>query len=127
MNNQNWAPEAKVAYEDDLKCFINQYSQYRAKNVEDLLGDGKPFYLNGQLTIREDVADNGGVKLAYNAYKKWIKENGAEKELIGLPFNPNQLFWMSFAQSYCSVERAGGFCNLDQILIPNLPSIFQFK
>lgn len=63
--------------------------------------------MNGINTQGENIADNGGIKESYRAYKKWIKENGAEKRLPGLEYTPEQLFWVSAAQTWCSVYRPG--------------------
>lgn len=46
----------------------------------------------------ENIADNGGLRLAFNAYKKWIEQNGEEKLLPLLGLSNQQLFFVSFAQ-----------------------------
>lgn len=51
------------------------------------------------------MADNGGMKCAYYAYKKWSRHHGEELQLPGLDYTPNQLFWISAAQTWCSVSR----------------------
>lgn len=61
--------------------------------------------MNGIITQGENIADNGGVKESYFAYKKWIEVNGAELRLPGLGYSPAQLFWISFAQTWCSNDR----------------------
>lgn len=63
--------------------------------------------MNGINTQGENIADNGGIKESYRAYKKWISENGVEKRLPGLEYTPEQLFWVSAAQTWCSVYRPG--------------------
>lgn len=63
--------------------------------------------LNGINTQGENIADNGGIKESYLAYQKWVNENGAEQRLPGLDFTPQQLFWLSAAQTWCSVYRPG--------------------
>jgi neprilysin len=62
--------------------------------------------LNGSVTINEDTADNGGIKLAHRAYEKWLSdEKQVQSRLIALNFTPEQLFWISYAQFYCTVQR----------------------
>lgn len=63
------------------------------------------FQLNGINTQGENMADNGGVKAAYKAYKKWVYQNGQEAKLPGLTYTPEQLFWLSFANAFCSKSR----------------------
>jgi predicted metalloendopeptidase len=57
--------------------------------------------LNGELTLGENIADNGGMKQSYRAYMTWIAANGAEPEVAG--FSNEQLFFVGAAQSWCSL------------------------
>lgn len=62
--------------------------------------------INGINTQGENIADNGGIKFAYNAYKKWSSKYGAESRLPGLQqYTPDQMFWISAAQTWCSMDR----------------------
>lgn len=54
--------------------------------------------LNGVLTQGENITDNGELKLAYQAYKASSKSK-IDPELPDLSYSPEQLFWISFAQS----------------------------
>lgn len=51
----------------------------------------------------------GGIKEAYLAYQRYIAENGHEQKLPGLNYTTNQLFWISAAQTWCSVYRPGKY------------------
>lgn len=61
------------------------------------------FYLNGNFTQKEDVADCGGVRLALAAYRKFEEKFPEAKILpIGLQdYDKDKLFWLSFAQTFC--------------------------
>ena len=63
--------------------------------------------LNGINTQGENIADNGGFKEAYYAYKKWTEKYGSERKLPGLNYTPEQMFWISIAHNWCSVSRPG--------------------
>lgn len=54
----------------------------------------------------ENIADNGGLKYAYNAYNRWMEKNGIEPRMPGLQkYTPKQMFWISSAQVWCSKDR----------------------
>lgn len=61
--------------------------------------------MNGVNTQSENIADNGGVKLAYRAYNRWVSRNQPEEKLYALKYDVQQLFWLSFAQKYCFIAR----------------------
>ena len=52
------------------------------------------FKVNGSLTLGENIADNGGVHTAYQAYKK----RGGASRLPAISLTNDQLFFVSFAQ-----------------------------
>lgn len=91
-----WHPETKAAFVAKKKCIIEQYGNYTDTTIHQ--------NLNGVNTQGENIADNGGLKLAYRAY---VTSSQLKKDpmLPGLPFSPEQLFWISAAQSWCSVSR----------------------
>lgn len=96
-----WEEDTKKAYLEKARCIIEQYGNFTEPNVK--------LNLNGINTQGENIADNGGIKEAYLAYKKFVQDNGVEKKLPGLNFTANQLFWISAAQTWCSVYRPGNF------------------
>lgn len=61
--------------------------------------------MNGVRTLDENIADNGGIKGMYAAYQMFVQQHGADPILPGLQYTPNQLFWISAAQTWCSVGR----------------------
>lgn len=65
--------------------------------------------IDGVTTQGENIADNGGIKQAYKAYKKWLAGRGEEEEqgevLPGLECTSGQLFFLNFAQIWCGAMR----------------------
>ena len=53
-------------------------------------------------TQGENIADNGGVREAYLAYEAWVAANKQEHKLPGLPYTPQQMFWISMANLWCT-------------------------
>lgn len=50
----------------------------------------------------ENIADNGGLKAAYHAYLELTKDKAEPQTLPGLDLNHRQLFFVAFAQVWCS-------------------------
>jgi len=92
-----WQEQTMTAYLEKAKCIIEQYGNFTEPNVN--------MKLNGINTQGENIADNGGIKEAYLAYKAWVKANGPEPKLPGLEYTQEQMFWLSAAQTWCSVYR----------------------
>ncbi|XP_038121738.1 neprilysin-2 isoform X1 [Culex quinquefasciatus] len=92
-----WQEDTKTAYLEKARCIIEQYGNFTEPNVK--------LNLNGINTQGENIADNGGIKEAYYAYRKWAEKNGPEPRLPGLDLSPEQMFWLSAAQTWCSVYR----------------------
>jgi len=79
-----------MQYTEKANCIRDQYSAYKPPEVE--------LFVNGQLTLGENIADNGGLRESYLAYKKYVADNGVEGRLPGLEqYSPDQLFFMGYA------------------------------
>jgi putative endopeptidase len=88
-----WTPVDGKQFEQRASCVSDQYSQYVA--VDDIK-------INGQLTMGENVADLGGLTLAYMA---WQDETRGKKlePIDGL--TPEQRFFIGYGQGWCSNTR----------------------
>ncbi|XP_035210388.1 neprilysin-2-like, partial [Stegodyphus dumicola] len=86
--NGDWS---KDIFQNKLLCLKEQYSNYVAENGKKIDGFNADF-------VTDNLADNGGLRLAYQAYQSWVINHGREKNLPGLPFTPNQLSWISAAK-----------------------------
>jgi predicted metalloendopeptidase len=89
-----WTKDTKAKFDEATKCVQNQYSQY----------DAVPgVKLNGELTSGENIADIGGVKLGFAALQAWQKEHPEERRSVE-GFSDEQLYFMAYAQGWCSKE-----------------------
>jgi len=54
--------------------------------------------IDGSRTVSENIADIGGLKMAFQAYKRYVEEHGSESRLPGLEdYSPEQLFYIGYA------------------------------
>jgi putative endopeptidase len=82
---------------DKFKTRADQVvAQYNAFTVLDTL------HVNGKLTLGENLADLGGLNVAYAAFKK-TKEGKSKKKIDG--FTPDQRFFLSWAQVWRGTQR----------------------
>ena len=88
-----WTAEDAKQFEKRASCISDQYSKYV------IIDDIK---INGKLTLGEDVADLGGLMLAYLAWKEDTKNQKLEP-IDGLA--PEQRFFVGYGQSWCGHVR----------------------
>jgi len=93
---KDWWTEADgKEYERRANCIVEQYNQY--VSVKDPVnGDVKH---NGKLTLGENVADNGGLRIAYQALMATLAEEARAKKIDGL--TPEQRFFVAWGQVWC--------------------------
>jgi putative endopeptidase len=91
-----WSPESAAKFTERSKAVVTQYAEY-----EPLPG----MHINGELTQGENIADIGGVKLAYAALKKALDKNPAARQQKIDGFTPEQRFFLSFATIWKSKQR----------------------
>ena len=94
-----WDNSTVKAYEERQQCFIKQYDSY-----EYPISGGKKAKTNGKQTLGENISDAGGIRLAFEAWKK-TTQDGRRKDaaLPGLErFTNEQLFYMSYASVFCN-------------------------
>lgn len=93
-----WDPATAEAFKEKKQCFIDQFGNYTDKATN--------MSINGLTSQGENIADSAGIKLAYRAYTSAMsKLEIDDPTLPGLDYTPEQLFWLSAAQTWCSVER----------------------
>ena len=84
-----WTPADGKAYEERVSCVADQYSGFS------VAGDTK---VNGRLTLGENTADNGGLRLALMAY---LAGPGAKMKDKIDGFTPEQRVFLGWAQVWC--------------------------
>ncbi|CAB4064631.1 MMEL1 [Lepeophtheirus salmonis] len=60
-----WLNSTTLNFKNKLTCMTQQYSHYTLHNES----------VDGNITVGENIADNGGLKASYRAYTKWLEEN----------------------------------------------------
>jgi putative endopeptidase len=88
-----WTPEDEKEFVKRASCISDQYSTYTI--VDDIK-------INGKLTLGEDVADLGGLLLAYMA---WKEDTKGQKLELHEDLTPAQRFFVGYGQSWCGQTR----------------------
>ncbi|KAH8247405.1 hypothetical protein KR038_003741, partial [Drosophila bunnanda] len=96
-----WDDRSSTNFLDRRQCFTKQYGKYVYDGIQ----------LKESTLQSENIADNGGVRLAYTAYRNWYdaqstKSGGAQalasEQLPSMSYTGKQLFFISFAQIWCN-------------------------
>ena len=93
-----WTPSVRKSFNSETQCIADQYSAYKVKT------DRGYENVNGELTLGENLADNGGIKQAFTAYLASMamrRQSRSARPLEGLHYTHDQLFFISFAQVWC--------------------------
>ncbi|HMB80236.1 MAG TPA: M13 family metallopeptidase, partial [Vicinamibacterales bacterium] len=88
-----WTAADGKAYDERASCVADQYSGYS------VAGDT---HVNGRLTLGENTADNGGLRLALMAY---LAGPGAKNQSKVDGFTPEQRVFLGWAQVWCESSR----------------------
>ncbi len=89
-----WSGPVRATFERKGACVEKQYAAY-----EVLPG----VRMNGKLTLGENIADAGGIKLAFEAYRA-LRASSSE-EVVADGFGEDQQFFLSTAQIWCYKAR----------------------
>ena len=91
-----WTAEDAKKFSEKTDCEVNEYGQFSVS------GGVK---LNGKLTLGENTADNGGLRLAYIAFLADAKQKSIDLSKTQDGYTPVQLFFLGFAQNWCGELR----------------------
>lgn len=92
--NQWWTNTTASEFETRALCLVDQYSAFytTAEDGVELVP------VDGKKTLGENIADNGGLHVAFKAYKKRVSSSRSDND-------DNQLFFLSYAQTWCGKVR----------------------
>ncbi len=86
-----WTPEDEKAFKERTQCIVDEYDQFVA--VDDV-------HVRGKLTLGENTADNGGLRIAHMALMKSLADASKQTEKID-GFTPGQRFFLGWGQIWC--------------------------
>jgi putative endopeptidase len=86
-----WTPEDEKAFKERTQCLVDEYDKFVA--VDDI-------HVRGKLTLGENTADNGGLRIAYMALMKSLADSGKQPAPID-GFTPEQRVFIGWGQIWC--------------------------
>ncbi|HEY5381400.1 MAG TPA: M13 family metallopeptidase [Acidobacteriaceae bacterium] len=92
-----WTPDDLAKFKERTECEAKEYDGFEVAPGQNL---------NGHLTLGENTADNGGLRIAYQALMQTLAQEGApaeDKKIDG--YTPAQRFFISFGQVWCQNQR----------------------
>ncbi len=97
-----WTPADLKNFQARTSCLVHEYSGFTAVEEKNPADSVK---VNGQLTLGENTADNGGLLLAFMAYLQRAKVSGVDTAAKVDGFTGAQRFYLGFAQNWCEDVR----------------------
>jgi putative endopeptidase len=94
-NLKSWWPKDDLGkFADKAKCVAGEYATFEALPKK---------FVSGPLTLGENIADLGGVKLAFQAYRALRKD--AARTYLADGFSEDQQFFLAVGQAWCGRVR----------------------
>jgi len=90
-----WTVQDSVRFTEQANRIVQQFDGYVGVDT---------LHVNGALTLGENLADFGGMMIAYDALERALDRNGKRETIEG--FTPEQRFFVAYAQSWRSHTRA---------------------
>ncbi len=90
-----WTPEDLAKFKERTECEAKEYDGFQVAPGQNL---------NGHLTLGENTADNGGIRIAYQALMNTLAAQNASTTAEKDGYTPAQRFFISFGQVWCQNE-----------------------
>ncbi len=114
-----WTRQDAKAFEAHAAGLVGEYAKFVA--VKSPSNPAKDIHVDGRLTLGENTADNGGIRLSYEAF---LATPGAKAAKDSSGFTPSQRFFLSYAQSWC-VNRTDAFAKEAAKTDPHAPGKYR--
>jgi putative endopeptidase len=102
-NLRDWqTPADRKAFTERTECVANEYSGFEAAPAT---ADTTAQFLNGHLTLGENTADNGGLRIAYMALADTLAAEGKQMDEQIDGYTEAQRYFIGFAQVWCDNTR----------------------
>jgi len=112
-----WTPADRKAFTERTDCEADEYSGFQAAPAH---GDTPAAYVNGRLTLGENTADNGGLRIAWQALLDALAEEhkSIDDKIDG--FTEAQRYFIGFAQVWCE-NRSEAIARQFVLIDPHSP------
>jgi predicted metalloendopeptidase len=88
MYQTSWVSNSTLhSFEERTQCLVDQYFSYYFPEVG--------LYLNGSQTLDENLADNGGLRQAFKAFRTLVQQGQVDSQ--STQYSQDQLFFISYA------------------------------
>jgi putative endopeptidase len=87
-----WTPEDLAKFKQRTECEAKEYDGFEV---------APGAHLNGHLTLGENTADNGGLRIAYQALLNTLADEDASTTAQIDGYTPSQRYFLAFGQVWC--------------------------
>jgi putative endopeptidase len=109
-----WTKKDRELFNKKARILIHQYDAFTVSDE---------VHVNGKLTLGENIADQGGLAIAWDAYQKHLARVG--RKTIG-GFSPEQRFFFGFAQVERELSRPE-FTKTQVLTDPHSPAEYRIN
>uniref|UniRef100_G3MKN7 Peptidase M13 N-terminal domain-containing protein n=1 Tax=Amblyomma maculatum TaxID=34609 RepID=G3MKN7_AMBMU len=116
-----WSNLTRARFNKKAECFKRQYGRIYVRELN--------MTLNGENTVGENIADNGGIRLAFKAYHKLLTQecDDVDTRLHGIEYlSGRKLFFIAHAMVWCNLSRKKHLKHIIQY-DPHSPSRFRIN
>ncbi|KAH1014905.1 hypothetical protein HUJ05_012713 [Dendroctonus ponderosae] len=92
-----WQAEMKKDMENSLVCVNQSYIDYYQKqfNTSNI----------PSVDLEGPILDYGSANIAYLAYLDYVNASGTEHNIVGVPYDPYQVFWIMASTFFCNIQK----------------------